>query len=1146
MDNISKPIESSKKTSNTPKGLESPVKKTDNSLKGLESLAKKSSNSPKDLESPVKKVAQPGLLSQFSDSLLYSAVQSPIDALSQLVDKTVNTHLESKLQFVKPQAPAKFNTLNWYVQEAGSSLGMLVPLMATSGLVKWAMPSELLPSLAAESLANQSAASDFLATSDMAANKMAQNIADSKFLTPTLDNAPAIKFSQETDSLTAKSLSISPLNVRSALGLSTLESAVTGAGYGFFLTPGQDNSQSYQGFIASRLDNSISQGLMFSAMTASSLGLKSLAGEPGLEKNVIGQVLNNNMANSVIASVPGSILGTETSSYFNTGKLASTDTLLQGAYTMSLVSLGFGGLNEVQSRIGDLIKAKGANSGIGQSGELYPAAARPPIYPINERFLASVFQPEANSAEFVPKARILINGLVPGDHLLDDQVQINNLQAQSMLDLNDGKLIFTNKFKEPVFIIPDRLDSKLKIIINPNRSIEISPHSDLRLGSEDGPKLEIFQSHETTIPEVFFQGRPIELKDGSANIGRRNFNSVNPDLLELLLDNEHGKISYDPTYKNFIYTDTSTNGSFIKDKNDQWFELKKGDSKIVSPTDEIHLASKDGPLLRVHLVNGYRLDSGTIIYKRQNSDVIFNKFGFSKFKDVADNGYFKDKSNRITKTFGPNNFSIEYKYDANGKLVQAYINHFDKYTRYLTLDDNGKWTSQLSKNVEPDYNLKQLNGVFQIGTDGSLIYRGRIGHRIVQNIDGSKENLYDYGYQHLVTADLTAEEANFKKILDNINFDLPARKGRFELLANNAKDNMTKNSIDKNDQAIFLHHVNRLLKASSESYLDKITRLKLAEQVLLNTAFPHTIDQGFNSTCNVATVENRVYNRAPQYAAKLIADAAITGKIITVNGKIIDLATSGGLTPDSETSAVLRQNFDPSLFRDVKIDGRRNLANQIFQSAAVNMFYAERPHEEALKMDEKLMPIVQYIKYPSDGSNPSDTGERLILNYLEDNTLKRKVLARAPKIKISDLSLIYNLLVPELGLDNSIRTGQEKNFVIIGDSRQAGPIENFTSGKLKLASNEAEFEDILKSSKTKYPLILLVNAYSDESIFGPSRAGHAAHVINIDNVYENTLTNPPTLMVEFTNQWGVQSNHLGVKAVPASQLYKTSVFPDKK
>ena len=100
MDNISKPIESSKKTSNTPKGLEPPVKKTDNSLKGLESLAKKSSNSPKDLESPVKKVAQPGLLSQFSDSLLYSAVQSPIDALSQLVDKTANTHLESKLQFV--------------------------------------------------------------------------------------------------------------------------------------------------------------------------------------------------------------------------------------------------------------------------------------------------------------------------------------------------------------------------------------------------------------------------------------------------------------------------------------------------------------------------------------------------------------------------------------------------------------------------------------------------------------------------------------------------------------------------------------------------------------------------------------------------------------------------------------------------------------------------------------------------------------------------------------------------------------------------------------------------------------------------------------------------------------------------------------
>ncbi|MBX9721399.1 MAG: hypothetical protein K2X81_08400, partial [Candidatus Obscuribacterales bacterium] len=66
-------------------------------------------------------------------------------------------------------------------------------------------------------------------------------------------------------------------------------------------------------------------------------------------------------------------------------------------------------------------------------------------------------------------------------------------------------------------------------------------------------------------------------------------------------------------------------------------------------------------------------------------------------------------------------------------------------------------------------------------------------------------------------------------------------------------------------------------------------RIRLAEQIMAKAAEPTSSDQGQNQTCNVTTIENRLYTREPAIAARLVADLALTGSHTTVDGTTIRL-----------------------------------------------------------------------------------------------------------------------------------------------------------------------------------------------------------------------------------------------------------------
>lgn len=83
-----------------------------------------------------------GLLGQFLRSAAYAGVEAPTRALAQIADHYTDAGLDQKVQNgfksigLDSPPPAKFNTSDWYAQQAGGAVGMMIPFLALRGGVK--------------------------------------------------------------------------------------------------------------------------------------------------------------------------------------------------------------------------------------------------------------------------------------------------------------------------------------------------------------------------------------------------------------------------------------------------------------------------------------------------------------------------------------------------------------------------------------------------------------------------------------------------------------------------------------------------------------------------------------------------------------------------------------------------------------------------------------------------------------------------------------------------------------------------------------------------------------------------------------------------------------------------------------------------
>src|SRR5262249_42901955 len=134
--------------------------------------------------------------------------------------------------------------------------------------------------------------------------------------------------------------------------------------------------------------------------------------------------------------------------------------------------------------------------------------------------------------------------------------------------------------------------------------------------------------------------------------------------------------------------------------------------------------------------------------------------------------------------------------------------------------------------------------------------------------------------------------------LSDAHFATAEQKGRVQQLMQEFETSAKQRGVSEQEIAMTYHHINRLLQAGPDAPLSQAERIRLTEQILHQVAYPQSIDQGFNSTCNVTTVEKRIFARDPAEATRLITDVATTGKYVTKDGTVIDMGrVPGALSP---------------------------------------------------------------------------------------------------------------------------------------------------------------------------------------------------------------------------------------------------------
>lgn len=239
---------------------------------------------------------RPGLheVEVLAHSALYAAVQSPLNAITQPFDGPKDL-LISEPEKAKPWS------LDWHMQQIGTGVGMLAPILASRKAVTSFFPS---------------------ATAELAAEK-----------------------------------GLSALTTKEASQLARYELGVsvgTGLVYGGFLTPSQ--LEPGQSLLDARLKQSASAGATFGTLNLAGLGLKSLGKADFLKGSTLSNVLKNDTAVLALSGVPAALVSIDSQSVLNGKGLPSISEhfsrkYAEAIYNFSIVGPGLGYLTGPKANV---------------------------------------------------------------------------------------------------------------------------------------------------------------------------------------------------------------------------------------------------------------------------------------------------------------------------------------------------------------------------------------------------------------------------------------------------------------------------------------------------------------------------------------------------------------------------------------------------------------------------------------------------------------------------------------------------------------------------------------------------------------------------------------------------------------------------
>lgn len=259
-------------------------------------------------------------------------------------------------------------------------------------------------------------------------------------------------------------------------------------------------------------------------------------------------------------------------------------------------------------------------------------------------------------------------------------------------------------------------------------------------------------------------------------------------------------------------------------------------------------------------------------------------------------------------------------------------------------------------------------------------------------------------------------------------------------------------------------------------------RVILAEQTILQAANPDLIRQGDHNTCNVATIEYRMYCKHPSAAAKMVADLALDSKWESGSTKVNLVLYKDCFLAETGTD-------------NLTLGRNRSFASQIFQIGAVNVHYAE-------------------------------AGKQTYVQEVDKKTHKHE------EVLVGDIGLSYkpNLTNDELiNVYNKIAHTHDEKFIL---TQAKTPSSEHC---LKFKSQE-ELGNYLFKHQKEMPLVLVVQT-ANEPFWSDGEAGSdtgGPHVVTIKSY------DPVKRTAAIHNQWGPESDHA---AMPLAKIYNSTLSP---
>ncbi len=96
---------------------------------------RQSLNFDQELLRPSRREGLSEVAGDFARSIVYGAVQGPVDGITQLIDRSTGTKLLPALHLVEHPDEQKFGTARWHAQQVGAAIGMAAPLLVLHNTV---------------------------------------------------------------------------------------------------------------------------------------------------------------------------------------------------------------------------------------------------------------------------------------------------------------------------------------------------------------------------------------------------------------------------------------------------------------------------------------------------------------------------------------------------------------------------------------------------------------------------------------------------------------------------------------------------------------------------------------------------------------------------------------------------------------------------------------------------------------------------------------------------------------------------------------------------------------------------------------------------------------------------------------------------